>query len=363
MDEKFYIKPPKSVESLIIYNYIRYETLEEMTKVFAGSSANSVNIYIDLYQILLRLFRNDIQLGDKYSLVSYIINLCSHYRAFYRKYYGCHTKIFLVFTNSKMITPQQFIRSYNKTNDSKFAMGIGVTNYISNNISVLDILCRYINDVYYIGAPFETSVLIYDRIVKELSLGNSNPNIILSSSKMMYQVPVFAKPQTVIFSHTWVNGDITYRIIDKDNALLEFLDATKRRGDSLLQKASKIHPELLSLILALTNIPSRDVYSMLSITRAINIVYSLINKGNLYNRYNSDLDSMAKLLNMSGAKIDDHEFKSRFKALDLLYQHSMFSNTNYASDIRYYVNLQDPDAIKMINNKYFARTPLDLDRL
>ena len=98
-----------NAESIIIANYIKYETLGEMTNLaFANSDATSVNIYIDLYQIFRKMYRNDIAVGDRSSVAATIVNLCSHYRAFYKKYYGVHARIFIIQTSGPMTRSEHF---------------------------------------------------------------------------------------------------------------------------------------------------------------------------------------------------------------------------------------------------------------
>ena len=58
-----------NAETVVVSHHIRYNTLAEMTNyAFAGSDAESVNIFIDLYQICLKLFRSDIDFMGKFSL-------------------------------------------------------------------------------------------------------------------------------------------------------------------------------------------------------------------------------------------------------------------------------------------------------
>ena len=62
-----------NAETVVVSHHIRYNTLAEMTNyAFAGSNAESVNIFIDLYQICLKLFRSDIDFMGKFSFFSHV---------------------------------------------------------------------------------------------------------------------------------------------------------------------------------------------------------------------------------------------------------------------------------------------------
>ena len=57
------------------------------------------------------------------------------------------------------------------------------------------------------------------------------------------------------------------------------------------------------------------------------------------------------------------EFSNRFKALDLNYQIKIYETLPESRDTTYIIDLNDPDKIKYINNNYFTKNPIDLQRL
>jgi hypothetical protein len=56
------------------------------------------------------------------------------------------------------------------------------------------------------------------------------------------------------------------------------------------------------------------------------------------------------------------EFENRYNALDVGVQSNLF-NASIEYNTLKYENLNDPDAINLINSKYFTNNPLDLFRL
>ena len=62
-------------------------------------------------------------------------------------------------------------------------------------------------------------------------------------------------------------------------------------------------------------------------------------------------------------KIDAYNFKYRFNAVDLVFQHRLYTMMAESKDISWLINLNDPDTVKDINNKYFIDNPLDLNAL
>ena len=51
---------------------------------------------------------------------------------------------------------------------------------------------------------------------------------------------------------------------------------------------------------------------------------------------------------------------NNFKSLDLLYNYNIYGNNAKTILNKYLINLNDPEALKEINNIYFSNNPLDL---
>jgi hypothetical protein len=352
-----------NAESIIIANYIKYETLGEMTNLaFANSDATSVNIYIDLYQIFRKMYRNDIAVGDRSSVAATIVNLCSHYRAFYKKYYGVYARIFIIQTSGPMTRSEHFYPEYNHTNTEKMVLAEMITTFMLQNCAILKELCKYIPDVYYIQAPFETATIIYTQIQDQYAKGNYDPNIILSTSQLQFIIPALTQTQTIVFKHRWVNSMINYTIIDQMNGMMEYLRSLKL-SDRTIDSASIISPKMLGLFMALTRYMSRDLHSILNVSSTVKLLVKLIAEGQLPNTYISDKELLRSILSTS---ISEDEFEliwNRYRAIDAVYQSELYKQSEYYADKSWDVNLQDPDMVKLLNEKYFRSNPLDLDRL
>ena len=348
---------PASAESIVVANYIRYETLAEITNtVFAGSDANVLNIYIDLYQLFRKMYRSDVSVGNRSSVAAAVVNMCIHYRAFYKKYYGVHTRIYLMQTSGPMKMNEKFYPDYNRSNMEKMIMADMITTFMVQNCAILKELCKYLPDIYYIEGPFETSVMIYANIMERK---DNSPNIIISTSTLQYAVPVFAQSQTVVIDHTWVEGGIRYRVVDKGNALIELL-AKQKLSDNTIKKCLTINPELFGLFMALTRNEHRDLYSMNNVGSALNLLNNAINKFAIPNSYIAP-DFTEMLVLLSKDRLD--ELVGRYKAIDLVYQTELYKITDWYLDRSWDVNLQDPDMVKLLNEKYFRGNPIDLDRI
>ena len=196
----------------------------------------------------------------------------------------------------------------------------------------------------------------FDNIYKNPAL----PAVIFTKSKYAYQIPamlpnakIFRPKKTkdgdasYIVSKPYIYGNIYNKIIDKDT----------------LNTLSRINPELCSIMLSLTGLPSYGVNSIFNVRTASKMLYNTIEQGRILNEYSSDIDYIYNNISGIEKKIDPVTFKNRFNAIDLLYQHRIYNSTAEARDISWQINLDDPKTVQDINNRYFVDNPLDLNSL
>lgn len=346
-----------NLESLLLSYYIRYDRLLNMTMVsLADMQGDTVDVYIDLYDYLKPIYTKNIYANKRFLVVSSIINLAAHIRGFFRTRHRLYTRIYLVYGES--ITDQHKV-FYPSFGDDSFRQTMNYQKndeFIKSQLQLLKILCGYIPDVYYIERKSNFSMFTFDNIYKNPAL----PAVIFTKSRYAYQIPamlpnakIFRPKKTkdgdasYIVSKPYIYGNIYNKIIDKDT----------------LNTLSRINPELCSIMLSLTGLPSYGVNSIFNVRTASKMLYNTIEQGRILNEYSSDIDYIYNNISGIEKKIDPVTFKNRFNAIDLLYQHRIYNSTAEARDISWQINLDDPKTVQDINNKYFVDNPLDLNSL
>lgn len=353
----------KTVTSIMISEYIKYELLSDLTlESFKGSNATKVNIYIDLYQIMRKLYRSDVIIDYPTALAVGVLNMVAHYRSFYRKYFDCDSRVFLVYTNNRMIYNEKYYPNYNKAENDKVEYNANMTNFIVRNMAILREFTKYINDVYFVQAPFEVSAMI---IKLAEVYGEGNPNIVHSTSKLALQLPGVMK-NTVIFKHKYMSGECKAKVIVSPNNIEEFISIDgKNPTENTLSNARLLNPGMLSLLMALSGFNSRNIHTLISYTTVLKLLYKLILEGQIPNSYIFDLsilkDPIEKLVK-NGEEVYK-QLQDRFMAVDMLYQSKLYESSSYFQDNSYMVNLTDPDMIKSINDNYFRGNPIDVERI
>lgn len=349
-----------TIERLINSNYIRYNKLVEIvTHAFVGSTATEVNIYIDLYSILKSLYsdRTNYIIEDYSSVTSSIINMCAHYREFFRSRYKVESKFFIVYSKNCPYINKQFYPEYNKNNEFKMNSNKMADDMIKNNLELLSTLCPYLPDIHFVQGSFETGVIIYDLICRE-EVNNRNPHIVITKDIYNYQL-VSMRDNIVILRPKKKDGmDVSY-YINNHNLYSEYLKSRKTDYSNI---PAVLSTGLLSLLMTLSSVTERNIKSLINIRSALKLLNEAVSDYRILNGHNSDILNVYNNLNIEKYNIGATTFEHRFKSIDIQFQHIVFINTPECIAISL-DNLYDPDNVRAINNKYFKKNPLDLNKL
>lgn len=351
------------VEYIVTKYFVKYQKLNELISMaFAGSKANRINLYIDLYGIYKTLFsrtyRTDIT--DYTAFVSIIINMCSHYRAYF-KGLGVYCKIFLISSYNIPEVNLKFVAGYNKTFVDKLK-NQQVRDMIEMNIQLLEILCPYLPEIHFIKTDFESTVLMKHIILKEMSEGNNDPNLIISTD--LYPLQLCSEFENTCFlkPKKWNQEDLSAITAPKGHPMHEksFWSIVCRERDNLMSDASEvsISPSNMMLLMSLNRFPDRNFKNLIHFKVANNIIFDIVGSEPIKLDINTLYDNSKQLSD----KVPKSVVESRYKALDVNYQYLLFENS-VEPHIIHYENLDDPTAVQMINAEYFSKNPIDLFRL
>lgn len=323
------------IEQIICSNYIKYDKLTSIINtVFAGSNKENINIYIDLYSIFSKLYSNNYFIQDYSTITSCVINMCAHYREFFKTRYQCTTSFYIIYSDNIPYVNNQLVPSYNRKYKDTITNNSKIYEMIRSNCALLETICPYLPDIYYLETSFEAGTMIFD-IMSKYDQKDEKVHIIISKDVYLYQLVLY-KPDTVILRpKKYKSEDLSY-YIDKNNIMIEYYKYRKWKEKPNLY----LFPENLLYIMALTSFPERNIKAKYSISQLMKYLtlsdgYSLI-KGN-------------------------KELEHRYNGIDLKFQHIIFMSN---PDSKYTLkSLYDIGGIQEINNKYFVKNPLDLNRL
>ena len=129
------------------------------------------------------------------------------------------------------------------------------------------------------------------------------------------------------------------------------------RGSSfnVSRKSIAIHPANFALLSALTRFPERCMNSLINVTTANKLIFSVVGREPI----KLSAGSLAELgTNTFPTQVAD----ARHKALDVEYFRSVFMDSIESKMINL-TDLNDPASVNMICSEYFQQNPVDLTRL
>lgn len=340
--------------------YVRYDKLTQLiNENFKGSSATTLNLFIDVNNILCKLeeycLKSNSYPSSETVVMAGLINMAAHYRYFFRSRYNCHTKIYLLNSINNTISPlydASFVHPHPKTEACR------IDNALMNQI------CKYIPDVAYLTGTVEFVTMVSALLGKEKG-PVIPPNLVISKDPYANQLTKYVdnlSPVMVMRPSKFQGQDNSYIISLGNNAIIEYA----RGVGSKVKSDEPIDPYCLAVYMALTRVPSRGMKSFYPANKAIDIINTSLYRVTSLYKYPWDPDFyFTKLIDTYGdprLHKDIPFLVNRFKAVESVYFHLLgYKDTMEYKMLEGMVNLYDPRGMQEINEKYFKNTPLDLE--
>ena len=351
------------VEVFMTRYFVKYNRLDQIIQhAFAGSKANSIDLFIDIYGMYKSIFSRSFisNITDYTAFTSTLINMCGHYRTYF-KMLGVSTKIFLISGFNIPENSCRFVAEYNKVIKDKLKNKM-IFDMVDQNIQLLDILCPYLPDIFFIKTEFETSVAIHNIIKKEKASGRDVPSIVISSD--MYPIQLTTLWDDVAYiKPKKSNGEDSSEIVcpktHPDHEFTFWSIVCKDKEDfALNQNVVSITSRNFVLLSALNKFFDRNLKAIVNFNTANKIISSIDGYMNIKLNVDNMIMSIPDIIDKVPVQLVD----SRYKVLDIEYQDILFAESAEIMTMRF-ENLSDPQAIQIINDKYFSANPIDIFRL
>ena len=351
-----------SVENIIYGSFVKMNKLEQLVyNTYSNTSiaaATELNVFIDLYSVLKSIFsesyRTDI--SDYTAITSGVINMCSHYRSFFKRL-SVRTKFYLIFSFNTCDINEKFVAGYNS--EFKKKSQIKMFNSVAmDNFELLDILCPYLPDIFFIKSPrnYESSVVIANLIE---TINDGNPNLIISRDLYPLQLCYLYPYTSYLYPIKNRYGDesIMIPISEKPSFRYEFWNLVSHIRKFDINKVCNLAPRNFPLFSAINRFPERMISSIGNVSVTNDVINKFVGTDDIKiipQQLKDDEEIMSKL---PVAIIE-----SRMKALDVEFMLPYYKNDPESKAIRF-DNLVDNNVINQINARYFAHNPLDLAKL
>jgi hypothetical protein len=349
------------INNIILSNYVKYSRLDELIRyAFANYRSDKINLYIDLYPIN-KTFLSRSFVTKTVNYLDYsagVLNMCAHYKEYFRQM-GVHCKIFIINSFGLPENSLKFVSTYNSIMQMKI-QSASIYEVINSNLKMLNYICPYIPDIHFLHTKFESGTLIMDLIQRELLIDQNTPSLIIS--KDLYPLDLVNVFNDVAFlSPMKYNGDISQIVTPKSHpefsvSFWNLLRSKRSKNyDALIGNISPVNFITLS---ALNGFPERSIKSIINLNKASRMIYNIVRDNDikitpniLFKNYYDEM-----------ASIGTTTIDNRFKVLDNEYQRLLYTQSIDYDLIRY-ENLTDTASLQVINSKYFANNPIDIQKL
>ena len=356
----------ENMADMLYSSYIRYDRMYEMTRfAFHGYDSDHVNVYVDVYSMLKILYSRyqNMEIRDSYAIASCMINLAIHIRGYFESRHRTTSTIYLIYGGARLV-PQLLnnLPEYNSKNILMEDSDSRIKDLIKDNLEVMRILCPYLNDIFcVVDDNNEFSAISAYLIQKQ----NPNiPNVIYSKSQLAYQLVAYF-PKTFLYRPKKSRGEDVSWVVTKST----LIDAYRFGELKLKKETVPINYKLLNIYQTISGLKDRSITGLINATNSVAKIKFLVDSRLLLDGYNSPAvirensnNNICKVFETIGLQED--ECLRRLSVIDLQSQTVVYSLGPSVMELsRAIVNLYDPDTVKAINNKYFDKYPLDLNRV
>lgn len=352
------------LEGVLASYYIKYDKLIQFMNLIGPESWKSViDVYVDIYDMVKQLYELDIYTDKRFSITASVLNLAAHIRSFFRTRYRIYSRIYLVYGEDILDNHKKYWPSFNTTGMENTYSYTKIKSLITSQLELVKIMCAYINDVYFIHKQSDFSMFTFDAITTNTHANNENLSIVWTKSKYCYQIPAdFIGYPVYLFRPIKTKEGDQSIFVSPTNALTQYYNKLVPNSNSSIQ-LKNMSPKLLSLIMTFNGCEDKRVNGITNIIRAIEILKKAIDDNKLLNNYQSDTHYIYEVMVPLGIAsiMDENTFEYRFKALDVIYQHRIYSQSIESKDFMWNINLSDPYTMMEINAKYFTDNPIDLN--
>ena len=356
MEERLY------VEQLIAGSFVKYNRLSELIfKSFQDSICTEIKRGSERKAGLKPRYAMDKLITspkDSMRIAATVINMCGHYRAFFRGL-GVNTNIYIIYGLNCPNINNTYVSGYNSKFINSYIKKPDTTAMIEENLKILNIMCQYIPHVYFFDiGDCEVSSMIDYLINTTNSRARGLENVVVTKDILALQL-IPEHDVRVLRPIKTKNGDESF-ITWNANLWPSFINLYRKDKDPQI----RISNTFFQNVLAMTKVPERSMYAIFPISKAIKAIDAGVRTGFLDETKFYNQATLNTALTAMDIQCNTADLEMRFRAINTHFQSTYVLPLEKPEFKRLrLVDLDDPVSLKEIVSKFFVNTPIDLDRL
>ena len=373
------LQPYRSTEWSIWSCFINYDRLFGLIKhlIYYLDKCRWVDIYIDMNSVMSQIFIRNYKIFDYNGITSALINMAIHYKEFFKDRFNIEARVFIVYSNNFPSAPRELVPEYNHRNYLTYINNGELVALINHNRELLDLLCKYLDGIYFIQDENQETAVIIKEIIADQARFKHNalhqrsdnfslyPNIIITKDLYDYQL-VAIDSYTFILRPRKVDGEDKSWCVSKTNLLKAIKKELGANVNNVPDNYGIINTGLLSVFFSIAGLKSRNIKSIHTYNKTVEILTTAITNNSILNEYNSDPEYCIEALSELSPKIAENktDIINRFNAIDLVKNHGLYKITPSAMNAKSsIIDLISPMSIREINEQFFSMNPIDINKL
>lgn len=344
----------KVVEPIMNYQKVNYQKMRELIDD-SFIKGNEINMYINMNSILEYFYTpsnidamNSLSKFENILIVPEFINIMAHYRHYFFSRFGVKTRFFVYYLNKPVkYRDENYCKKLLEKQDTTLVRTGLMNDIIKTNISMINTICRYLKDIYFIESNGIDHSLIPYFIMKRLNKKEKQRHIVMTHDYFDYQL--LNIKNSIILSAAGSKSRIYTKeqIYDKKLSKLKYV------------MMNDMSPKLFSLILSLSGDKGRDIVKLnYGFGKAIKKIDQLLDSGLILNDYNYDMENLSELFDVDKDSLYDNmkicDLRLNYRTMDERYKELIKSKL---------INLQANNIIMYYNQKYFKYNNIQLIEL
>lgn len=347
------------IAPLLYSRFIKYDKLDQLIrKQILEYKDNELIVFIDMYTMVLPLFRSTYNFRNELDITSCVINMAIHYRNYFKRY-GKYAHIFIIYSPTMGRSNIKYIPSYNYRNINTMLNNKAIYDAVNNNTNLIGLITPYIDDIYFKLGSSEVSVIAYDLISQLYARGFQKKVVMVSASHIAFQL-INAIPDILfIYKKRNKNNDDLSVVVTPENAIHLAVMESKNHDISNL---GSLPSTWLAPFFTLCGLPQRSIKMMFRYNKAIEILsklenaYSTITPDSLFRAISEDED-----IKKDPRLLENIMF--RYKCIDLIFQLAEYRTLPESRERSFMRQVSDYGQLITINNEYLKNNPINLQLL
>lgn len=349
---------------------VKYEHLSGLiNEYYKNSDSNQIELYIDVSSFIDQLIKkadqmqNKINTGDNLFISAWVLNMCAHYRRFFRTRYSVETTIFLICRNIGN-NGSEFRRVINCVEYDRGMASEAWTNIFNYNMNMLKDIVLYVPNMEIVQTNYDfCSKASYIMNIRQ----NNIPAMIITDDIMNLQLCAISPKDVCVLMPAKNGSEDNSVLIGQKDAISYYISKKRVSTAALFESDPYFYIPLMSAMSGCKNRGFKSIYSISQTISAINKLFSdgLISPGNP-----TSIDRVMMLISSMYPKrvVNNKQIIDRFNCLSAAMQSMFFFNniTGDQMDIDQYgrmINLYNPAAVKEIVSNVFVNHEIDLNNL